>query len=119
QLELHAPFGEAAQPQLRSLKVGQHADRASDLRLRTAHRGDGRGVVVVASMAEIDPEEVRAGPRQLDHFLGVSAGRTKSRDDAGAASADHGPLQGGLTRVRRMDAMSAPRNPDRSATANV
>ena len=83
-LEHHVAGGEGADPELRALQVGEHADRAADLLLETADRIEAGRVVGVRAVREVQPEHVDAGDEQpLDH-LGRGRARPDGGNDAGA-----------------------------------
>src|SRR5690606_3155767 len=82
-------LGEAADTQLGPLQVHQHADRTAELDLDLADQAVTFGVVLVAAVAEVEPEHVRAGLGQgADAFAG-GARRPEGGEDAGAAFAIH------------------------------
>ncbi len=85
-----AALGEMPEAEFRALQVGQRGQRPIDRRLGVAHRLQGAGVVGVRPVAEVQPEDVDADPRQFQHLFGRAAGGAERGDDAGAALADHG-----------------------------
>ena len=83
-------FREVAQSQLRPLKVDQDADRVVPAGFDGPDGGDGGTVSVVLAVAEIQPEDVRAGFEQrLDGCL-MGSCRTERRNDLGVAVSSHG-----------------------------
>ncbi len=88
------PNGDAAgleppEAELGTLQVGQDGQGPLDLGLRRAHGFQGRGVIVVSPVAEVEAEHVGPGPGQGQHLVRRAAGGAEGGDDAGAASADH------------------------------
>jgi len=88
-LDLDPAAREHADAKLRALQVGKRGERTPDRRFRRAHGPQRRGVLVVGSVAEIEPEHVDAGLGQRAHHLRRVARGSQSGDDARAAPADH------------------------------
>ncbi len=88
-LDLDAPAHELAQPELGPLQVAQHAERAVDQHLGGAHVREGRSVIVVAPVTEVQAEDVGPGARQRLDALNAPGRRPKRADHARAARADH------------------------------
>src|SRR5437016_1724811 len=66
----HRAAGEGAEAQLRSLQIGHDADRPSYRALDRANGGDALAVILLAPVAEIEPENVDAGMiERADHIL--------------------------------------------------
>ncbi len=97
----HASGLEGAHPQLRPLHVGQDADRAARFRFQRADDGDVGGVVVMAAMAEVQPEHVGAAAEQPAEHVSRAAGRADGGDDLGAAAAAQLALCHGSVPLRR------------------
>ena len=89
-LQADRAVGELPQADLRALQVGQHRQRPAHHGLGLANRGDGGGVVVVGPVAEVHPEDVGAGHRQLAHLVDATAGGAEGGDDSRSACTDHG-----------------------------
>ena len=98
--ELDRAVGEIAEPQLRTLQIGENADRPSGLRLDAADVLEQRALLVVAAMAEIQPENVDPGVEQRAQPLAAGARRADRRDDLGAAQAPPGLPGGRLAAAR-------------------
>ena len=88
--ELDRTIGEAADAQLRSLKVDQHRDRAAGAGLELADRRMASAVVVVAAVTEVEPEDVDARFEQGRDHVRVGGGRPQGGDDLGVAKMAHG-----------------------------
>ncbi|MNI48583.1 hypothetical protein D3C73_1031520 [compost metagenome] len=74
-LHLDLDVGEAAQPQLGPLQVGQDSQRPLQRHLGAAHGLEGGGVIVVRAVAEVQAKDVhpRLGQR-LDRAGGAAGG---------------------------------------------
>ncbi len=80
---------EGPEAELGALQVGQDRQGPLDLGLRRADGFQGRGVIVVSPVAEVEAEHVGPGPGQGEHLVRRAAGGAQGGDDAGAAGADH------------------------------
>ena len=87
--EFGPPAGEFADPELRSLEIGQDPDRPADLRFDCADHGVAHAMVRAAAVAEIEAKHIGAGLEQRADGRRVRAGRPQGRDDLGAAVAAH------------------------------
>ena len=79
-----------ADPDLGALQVLQNGDRAAGLALERTDRGVDLAVVVMRSMAEVQPEHVGSGQEQLAQPLRRRAGRPDGRNDLGVTMTAHG-----------------------------
>ena len=61
----HRAVGEAAEPDLRALQVGEHADHAAALGGDLAHHAVERGVFGAGAVAEVESRHVHSG---VDEF---------------------------------------------------
>ena len=68
-LQMDAASAEAADTELRTLHVGQDADRAVKFFLQFADHGEAGGVVQVRAVGEIKPEHVGTCLEQAGHGL--------------------------------------------------
>jgi hypothetical protein len=82
--------GEGSDPELRALQVEQHADRPAHRPLHVADRLEPGSVVVVAAVAEVQPEHVGPGLEQAADRLRRRTRRPERGDDLGVAVASHG-----------------------------
>ena len=87
--ELDPALGEAAEAQLWSLQIGQNADRPARRALNRPDRLEASSVILVRTVAEIQPEHIDTGLEQRANPLGRRARRAECRDDLRAASAPH------------------------------
>jgi hypothetical protein len=85
----HDRLLERADPELRSLKVGDQRDRAADLCLDLAHAPRTPPVVVVRTVGEIQPCCVHAGRHERAYLLRRVRRRAECRDDLRAAFRNH------------------------------
>jgi hypothetical protein len=98
--DLDRAVGEIAEPELRALQIGENADRPSGLRFDAPDFLEQHTLLVVAAMAEIQPENVHSGLEQRAQPVAAGARRTDGRNDLGAAQAPPG-LSGGPFAVAR------------------
>ena len=91
-LEPDRALGEAAQPQLWSLQIGEDAYRTSRGAFNFADRGETVLVVLVGSMAEVEPEYVHPCFEQIPDPLRRRTRWAKCRDNLGAAQAPRSHL---------------------------
>lgn len=82
-LQLHGTGGEAADPQLRTLQVHEHADRVVQLRFHLAHPGEALRVIGVVAVAEVQAEQVGAGLHQGTDIVAAAGGRAEGGKDLG------------------------------------
>ena len=75
--ELDRPVGEGANAQLRALQIEQHADRPAQIALDRADDVQTLLVVVVRSVAEVEPEDVGAGVEQRFDGFAIRARRAR------------------------------------------
>ena len=68
-LQMDPAAAEAPDAQLRTLHVGQDADRAVEFFFQFADHGEAGGVVLVRAVGEIQPKHVGAGLEQAGHGL--------------------------------------------------
>src|SRR5690606_26047450 len=80
-LQDHAAGGEASDAQLRPLQVGEDADRPAGPPLGPADALDHLRVLFLVAVAEVEPEDVRAGAEQLFEPLRAGGRRTDRGDD--------------------------------------
>ena len=81
---LDRAVGEAAEPDLRALQVGQHGDVAAGGLGRPANLVEAAAVLGVLAVAEVQPGDVHAGLDERAGSLGVSVDGPKRADDLGA-----------------------------------
>ena len=86
-LQLHAPAGKPADPQLGALHIGENADMAVEFLFEVTDHGDASGVIVMRAMAEIQPEHVCSRLKQPRQHLRRRTGWPQRGDDLGAAAA--------------------------------
>ena len=85
-VHLHRPVPpERPEPELRPLEVEEDPDRASLLLLDGADDLDPAAVVRRLSVAEVEAEEIRAGPEQGRDDLAIIARRPEGGHDLGLA----------------------------------
>ncbi len=82
-LQLHGTGGEAADPQLRTLQVHEHADRVVQFRFHLAHPGEALRVIGVVAVAEVQAEQVGAGLHQGTDIVAAAGGRAEGGEDLG------------------------------------
>src|SRR4029079_9959400 len=80
---------EGADAQFRTLKVGQYADRARELRFDLADRAMQLFQKLVRGMTHIDAENIRTRQEELFDHLRAGGGRPECRDDLDASIASH------------------------------
>ena len=80
-LQMHLATGEFANSQLWPLHIGEDADRPIEALLDFADGGDPGGVILVAAMAEVEPEDIGSGLEQARDNLRRRACRPQRRDD--------------------------------------
>ena len=88
--QLDPALPKAADPELRTLQVGDDADRAPERRLDVADRPVAFGVLLVRAVGEVQTEGVRARLVQRAHPLRSRAGRAEGRQDLGGTITVHG-----------------------------
>lgn len=79
------PVGKAAQPELGTLQVEQDGDRPPQFPFQRADGQVAFLVFVMAAVAEIEPEYIRAGLVQAPDLGAVAGGRAQGGDDFGIA----------------------------------
>ena len=94
--DLDRAVREIAEPKFRALQIGENTDRPSALRFDAPDLLEQRALLVVAAMAEIQPENIDPGLEQRAQPLAAGARRTYGRDDLDAAQAAPGRLGGPL-----------------------
>ena len=83
-------LGELADPQLRSLEIGEDADRAADRLLHRADAADQRSHQFVVGMAHVDAEDVRASLEELLQHVLAGGCRADRGDYLDVAISSHG-----------------------------
>src|SRR2546427_2756483 len=81
----HGASGEAADAQLRSLQVGQHANRPGPLALHLANEFESLLVLSVRTVAEVQAKHVDTRIEQGADHIHARARRPQGRDDLGVA----------------------------------
>jgi hypothetical protein len=76
--------GEAAQPDLRPLEVGEDGDVAVGRLCGLAHLAEAPAVLGVLAVAEVQPGDVHAGLDERAYTLRRVRGRPEGADDLGA-----------------------------------
>ena len=87
--EFDGAVGELADAQLRTLEVGEDADRPADLGLDGADVGDEGGETSVVGVAHVDAEHVRTRQEQLLDGAPIGGDRTQGRKDLDPSIALH------------------------------
>ena len=80
---------EGANPDLGALQILKNADGTSHLVLQTADRLEAAPMIIACAVAEIQPEDVRAGREKLPDHGGVRTRRSECGDDLGLALTPH------------------------------
>src|SRR5262249_10924991 len=88
-LELYQPFREGAHAQLGSLQIEQHRNRPARFALDRANDVEALLVLVLAAVAEVEAEHIRAGIEQRADRGGIRARRAERGDDLGVAITAH------------------------------
>ena len=88
-LQLDGGVGELADAQLRSLKVGEDADRATTGGFDISNALDQRPQHLMARMAHVDAEKIRACLVQLGNHLLVGGCRAECGKDLNFAVSPH------------------------------
>jgi len=88
-LEGDRTLGQAADPQLRSLQVGENGDGAPGVLLDRSDDVVALLMVLMTPMAEVEAEHVGPGFEQRPDHLRTGACRSQGGDDFGIASAAH------------------------------
>ena len=78
-----------ADPDLRALEIEKDADRAADLLLQGPNGSVDPGMILVSSMAEVEPEGIDPGQEQRLEHLGRGACRPDGGDDLGSTITAH------------------------------
>src|SRR5947207_14715423 len=87
---------EIAEPQLRSLQIGENADRPPGVGFDLANFGESGAVLVVGAVAEIEPEDIDPGVEQRAQALAAGARRPDRREGLGAAQPPQRPVAAAL-----------------------
>ena len=85
--EFDPTLGEATEAQLWSLQIGQNPDRPARRALDRPDRLEAGSVILLRTVAEIQPEYIDAGFEQIANPLGRRTRRAECRDDFRAAEA--------------------------------
>ncbi len=88
-LDLDPAAQEFTQAELGALQIAQHAERAVDQDFCGAHVREGRSVIVVRAVTEVQAEDVGPGARKRLDPLHAAGRRPKRTDHARAARSDH------------------------------
>ena len=86
-LQLHPPSLEPPNAELRPLHIGEDPNRAPHLGFHSADGGDAGGVILMAAMGKIKPEDIGPGAVELFDHLRAAAGGAQRCDDFGTAPA--------------------------------
>ena len=74
-------------------QIGQHAQRPFQRQFRAPHRLQGRRVILVRAVAEVEPHHVDAGADHVLQQRGIAGRGAEGGDDFGGAVGHGGPMK--------------------------